>query len=82
MSTQDDDGRKLLTSTPLTSLQIMKAVNHSSDGGITLFLSKMNLSEIGAKEMTELALASRNGHKATVSIVERYLYFISSFLSH
>jgi len=79
MSSQDDDGKRLSPAIPLTSVQVMEAVSNSSDGGVTLFLSKMNLSEIGAKGMTELALVGRHGRQTTVSIVERYLTYFLKF---
>ena len=60
---------------PLSSAQIAEAVSRSSDGGITLFLSKLGLSDIAAHEATELAIAGRTGHQETESFVERYTGF-------
>ncbi|KAF8797917.1 hypothetical protein BYT27DRAFT_7203603 [Phlegmacium glaucopus] len=54
---------------PLSSFHILDAFNRSSDGGATLFLSKLNVSEIGPAEA--LQLSNPGNHEAPESIVER-----------
>ncbi len=73
MPARDDEESKLQSlPVSLGSAQIADAVSRSPDGGITLFFSKLGLSDIGAHEATELAIASRQGRQENDSAVERY----------
>lgn len=73
MPARDDEERKV-QSIPmsLSSAQIAEAVGRSPDGGLTLFLSKLGLSDIGAHEATELAIACKKGRQENDTVVERY----------
>lgn len=56
---------------PLSLTQIAEAFQHSSDGGATIVLSKLAISDIGSLEAEELAHARQLGGQETGSIVER-----------
>ena len=76
MPARDDEERNVQSfPVSLSSAQITEAVSRSTDGGITLFLSKLGLSDIAAHEATELAIAGRIGHQENESFVERYTGF-------
>ncbi|KAF5324937.1 hypothetical protein D9611_004582 [Ephemerocybe angulata] len=47
--------------TPLSSTTIAEAVDRSPDGGLTLVLSKLNLSDVSVEAAEELASVGRNG---------------------
>jgi len=74
MPARDDEDRKVFP-VHLSSSQIIEAVNRSPDGGVTLVLSKLSLSDISGNEATELALAGRNGRREAESVVERCFAF-------
>ncbi|KAF9483876.1 hypothetical protein BDN70DRAFT_245050 [Pholiota conissans] len=62
MSTQDNDERGISPFLKALSLdQIVDAVNRSPDNGVTLFLSKLGISDIGPYEAEELAYAGQHG---------------------
>ncbi|KAF8163186.1 RAM signaling pathway protein-domain-containing protein [Crassisporium funariophilum] len=72
MSTRDDDEQGTPPyPTPLSSAHITDAIIRSPDNGITLFLFKLNISDIGAHEAQELAGARNNDRQETGSVVER-----------
>ncbi|PPQ77500.1 hypothetical protein CVT25_011297 [Psilocybe cyanescens] len=72
MLTQDDDERKLSSlPKPLSSVQIVDALKHSSDDGVTIILSKLAISEIGSHEAEELVDAGQHGRHNSGSLVER-----------
>ena len=77
----DEEGKVQSFPVSLSSAQIADAVSRSPDGGITLFLSRMGLSDIGAHEATELAIAGRKGRQENDSVVERYDSSDAAFLT-
>lgn len=72
MSIHDEEERRIspFLST-LSSEQIVDAVNHSTDNGVTLFLSKLGICAIGSREAAELAVAGQSGYQDEGSTVER-----------
>jgi len=76
MPARDDEEKLQSFPVSLGSAQIADAVSRSPDGGITLFFSKLGLSDIGAHEATELAIAGRKGRQENDSAVERYSTFL------
>lgn len=82
MPARDDEERKVQSHpVSLSSAHIAEAVSRSPDGGLTLFLSKLGLSDIGAHEATELAMAGRKGPQENDSVVERYWKISPCFFS-
>lgn len=69
--TPDDDERNAPFPMPLSSFRILDAFNRSSDGGATLFLSKLNISDIGPAEALQLSNPGNHESQETDSIVER-----------
>ena len=55
------DKRSHLVSMPLTPSLIADAVRNSADAGITLVLSKTNITEVGAEAAEELASIGTEG---------------------
>lgn len=79
----EDETKATLLPLSLTITHVAEAVARSSDGGKTLFLSKLGLSDIGANEANELAYHGRRQEK--VSVVERFatsINFVSQLLRH
>jgi hypothetical protein len=73
MSTQDDEEQRTSPFLKaLTSDQIAEAVNRSPDNGVTIFLSKLGISDIGPYEAEELCNAGQQGFQEEGSSVERY----------
>jgi len=71
MTRGDDERRPFPFSMPLSSLHVLDAFNRSSDGCATLFLSKLNISEIGPAEALQLSNPGNHDAQETESIVER-----------
>ncbi|KAF8201642.1 hypothetical protein BJ912DRAFT_946014, partial [Pholiota molesta] len=72
MSTQDDEEQRTSPFLKaLTSDQIAEAVNRSPDNGVTIFLSKLGISDIGPYEAEELCNAGQQGFQEEGSSVER-----------
>ncbi len=72
MSIHDEEERKISPFfSTLSSEQIVDAVNHSTDNGVTLFFSKLGICEIGSRSAEELAAAGHLGHQEEGSTVER-----------
>ncbi|KAF8969948.1 RAM signaling pathway protein-domain-containing protein [Flammula alnicola] len=72
MPTQNDDERKIsLFPKPLSSDHILDAITHSPDGGVTLFFSKLGITDIAPHEAEELAIAGQREYQDGGSIVER-----------
>ena len=65
---QDDDEKYSYSPKPLGSAQIVDAVNHSSDGGATITLAKLEITEIFPREAEEL---SAGGQHQEGGMVER-----------
>lgn len=65
---QDDDEKDLYSPKTLGSAQILDAINHSSDGGATIFLARLEITEILPREAEELSAA---GQHQEGGIVER-----------
>ncbi|KAF8894501.1 RAM signaling pathway protein-domain-containing protein [Infundibulicybe gibba] len=61
---------KTMQSTPLAPPHISQALGKSSDGGVTLNLSKLNISDVGVLAAEELALIGRTSPDDE-SVVER-----------
>lgn len=57
---QDDDEKYLYSPKPLGSAQIVDAINHSSDGGATIFLARLEITEILPREAEELSAAGQH----------------------
>lgn len=72
MTRDDDEPRPSPFSMPLSSSHILEAFKRSSDGGVTLLLSKLNITDIGPAEALQLSNpGNHEGHESTDSIVER-----------
>lgn len=71
MTRDVDERRSAPFSVPLSSSHILDAFNRSSDGGATLFLSKLNISDIGPAEALQLSNPGNHEGQETDSIVER-----------
>ena len=71
MTREVDERRSAPFSVPLSSSQIVDAFNRSSDGGATLLLSKLNISDIGPAEALQLSNPGNHKGQETDSIVER-----------
>lgn len=74
MTRDDDEQGSAPFSVPLSSSHILDAFNRSSDGGATLFLSKLNLSDIGPAEALQLSNPGNHEGQETDSIVERWSF--------
>jgi len=75
MPTRDDDERRVSPfPTPLNTVHISGALHRSPDGGVTLFLAKLGLSDVGADEARELALVRGKGRTDADSGVERCVF--------
>jgi len=57
---QDDDEKYSYSPKPLGSAQIVDAFNHSSDGGATITLAKLEITEIFPREAEELSAAGQH----------------------
>lgn len=73
MPVHDDEERRTspLFNITLSSEQILDAFSRSPDNGVTLFLSKLGICEMGSREVEELATAGHEGYPEQVSVVER-----------
>ncbi|CAA7267886.1 unnamed protein product [Cyclocybe aegerita] len=72
MPTRDDEEPRLSPfPIPLSSAHISDAIDYSPDGGVTIYLCKLNISEIGPPEAEELAYGGQHGRQEADSIVQR-----------
>jgi hypothetical protein len=67
---QDDDEKYSYSSKPLSSAQIVDAVNQSSDGGTTIFLDGLGVTEIWPRSAEELSAVGQPAQEG--GMVERY----------
>jgi len=68
--------------TPLSHVHICEAIERSTDNGATLTFSKMNLSDVGAQAVEELATIER-GTPEDENTIKRYAIFSAiSMIAH
>jgi len=75
---QDDDEQFSYSPKPLGSAQIVDAINQSSDGGATIFLAGLGVTEIWPRNAEELSAVGQPSPQES-GMVERY--FINTNLS-